>query len=77
GRELKCAFCQICGSRLWHEYVLEPDTISIKGGSLDSPLDVSNAIHVWTKHKLPGIIIPSNTEQYLEEPDECITKHSL
>lgn len=69
GRELKCAFCQICGSRLWHEYTSESNTISIKGGSLDSPLDVSNAIHVWTKQKLPGVIIPSNIEQFLEEPD--------
>jgi len=47
GKNLKCAFCPSCGSRLWHEYESTSEkTISIKAGSLDEPVDVSNAIHV-------------------------------
>src|SRR3989344_2080601 len=45
GQKLKCAFCPTCGSRLWHELETESEILSIKGGSLDQPIDVSNAIH--------------------------------
>ena len=66
GRKLRCAFCPDCGSRLWHES--EADWITLKGGSLDRPVDVSNAIHIWTRRKLPGIEIPERAQQYPGEP---------
>ena len=66
-KSLKCAFCPTCGSRLWHESEFTPETISIKGGSLDKPIDLTNAIHVWVKRKLPGITIPNGARQFLEE----------
>lgn len=40
--QARCAFCPTCGSRLWHELDPASETISIKGGSFDKPLDVSN-----------------------------------
>ncbi|MBS0350115.1 MAG: GFA family protein [Proteobacteria bacterium] len=69
GRKLKCAFCPTCGSRLWHEYEsgAHSETVSIKAGSLDQPLDVSNAIHVWVSRKLPGILIPHHAKQFPED----------
>lgn len=67
GKKLKCAFCSTCGSRPWHESEPASDTISIKAGSLDKPIDVSNAIHVWVSRKLPGIIIPEGAKQFAEE----------
>jgi len=67
GRKLICAFCPDCGSRLWHES--EAGWITLKGGSLDRPVDVSKAIHLWTKRKLPGIQIPEGAEQYPGEPE--------
>jgi hypothetical protein len=67
GRRLKCAFCPTCGSRLWHESEPRSETISIKGGSLDDPIDISNAIHVWVTRKLPGITIPGNAIQFPED----------
>ncbi len=67
GCHLKCAFCPTCGSRLWHEYEQTSETISIKAGSLDEPLDISNATHVWVSRKLPGIIIPDNNKQFTED----------
>lgn len=66
-RRLRCAFCPTCGSRLWHEYAPVSETISIKGGSLDEPIDVAYAIHVWVSRKLPGIIIPNHAKQFPEE----------
>jgi len=39
-----------------------------KGGSLDEPIDVSAAAHIWTTRKLQGVIIPEHAEQHAREP---------
>ena len=67
GRTLHCRFCAVCGSRLWHE---GPgwDVLSVKGGSLDLPPDLTDAIHIWTSRKLPGVAIPAGAAQFPEEP---------
>lgn len=67
GQKLKCAFCPTCGSRLWHESDPVSNIISIKAGSLDIPIDVSNAIHVWVSRKLNGVIILDDAKQFSEE----------
>ena len=43
--------------------------VTIKGGSLDEPPDLSRAVHIWTKRKLAGVVIPEDAEQWPEEPD--------
>ena len=69
GRVLDCAFCAECGSRLWHEYAGgDSKFLTIKGGSLDDPVDLSVASHVWVKRKLPGVIIPDGVPQFSEQP---------
>jgi hypothetical protein len=70
GRRVKCNFCPDCGSRIWHEdgEALEP-TVSVKGGSLDRPVDLTNAVHIWVSRKLPGIAIPTGVKSFPEEPD--------
>ena len=69
GGRLKCAFCPNCGSRLWHDPEGGSETVSIKGGSLDDPPDVSSAIHIWTSRKLPGVTIPDGVQRFPGEPD--------
>ncbi len=69
GRRLRCAFCQRCGSRLWHERVPEGATLTLKAGSLDEPVDAGRAIHIWTARKLPGIVIPADAPQFAREPE--------
>ncbi len=69
GRRVDCAFCPECGSRLWHEREGIADTITLKAGSLDQPVDFSTAIHIWTSRKLPGMNIPPDAVQFPEEPD--------
>ncbi len=44
--------------------------ISIKGGSVDQPLDLSEAVHIWTTRKLPGVLIPEHASRFDEEPDD-------
>jgi hypothetical protein len=68
GRTLHCKFCGACGSRLWHEGP-GSDVLSIKGGSLDHPVDLTGAIHIWTSRKLPGVVVPDGARQFPMEPD--------
>ncbi len=44
--------------------------MTIKAGSLDDPVDMTNAIHIWTSRKLNGVIIPEVALQYPQEPPD-------
>lgn len=68
GGRLDCAFCPQCGVRLWHEEAGE-DIISVKGGSLDDPPDLSRARHIWTASRLAGVVIPDGAICFAGEPD--------
>ena len=69
GGTLQCAFCPGCGSRLWHEAAGATETISVKGGSLDEPVDLRAAVHIWTSRRLPGVVIPETATRFPGEPD--------
>ncbi len=69
GRRLRCWFCPDCGSRLWHEPEQPGETVTVKGGSLDQPPDITKAVHLWTVRKLPGVVIPAEAVQFPREPD--------
>jgi hypothetical protein len=67
GNALHCQFCPNCGSRVWHDS--EPDdTVSIKGGTFDEPVNLTNAMHIWTTRKLRGVVIPEHVQQFPGEP---------
>ncbi len=68
GRTLDCLFCPACGTRVWHAGELS-DTVSVKGGSLDNPPDLTTATHIWTSRKLPGVVIPERAARFAEEPE--------
>lgn len=68
GIEIRGAFCPDCGTRLWDEPQDAPDIVVLKGGSLDDPLDMAKAIHIWASRKLPGLTIPEDARQFAEEP---------
>lgn len=69
GRVLDCAFCPDCGSRLWHQPAAHPEFVTVKAGSLDVPIDISDAVHIWTSRKVPGVVIPATACCYEGEPD--------
>jgi hypothetical protein len=64
---LECTFCVACGTRILHA---SPggSTVSVKGGSLDQPPDLSTAVHIWTSRKLPGVLIPPGAKCFAGEP---------
>jgi hypothetical protein len=68
GGTLDCTFCADCGSRLFHATPGE-DVVSVKGGSLDVPPDLSGATHIWTCRKLSGVVIPPGAPTFLREPE--------
>ncbi|MGJ3260785.1 MAG: GFA family protein [Rhodospirillales bacterium] len=80
GNRVSCAFCPRCGSRLWHcdpeirllvgkaPGAAEEAYVSVKGGSLDTPVDFAKAVHIWTASKIPGMEIPEDAAQFPGEP---------
>lgn len=68
GRRSRGAFCPDCGTRLWHQGI-EGGELSVKGGSLDEPVDLSKAEHIWVSSKLPGVVIPDAARQFPGEPE--------
>lgn len=69
GQVLVSFFCPACGSRVWDGDKDQQDHVCIKGGSLDTPLELTDAVHIWTSRKLPGVIIPEQAERYAGEPE--------
>lgn len=68
GNTVECAFCPNCGTRLWHQKAGDMETVRLKGGSLDEPVDLSGAVHIWISRKLPGVIVPEDATQFPEGP---------
>jgi hypothetical protein len=69
GNTLDCTFCPTCGSRLWHQRRGATDVMSVKGGSLDQPVDLGQAIHIWTSRMLSGVLVPEEAVRFPGEPD--------
>ncbi len=70
GNPRKGGFCRRCGTRLWHQRDVDDiETLNVRGGSLDDPIDLGNAIHIWLCSKLPGVPIPDDARQFPREPD--------
>ena len=67
---LDCHFCPTCGTRLWHAARDDPEHVSVKGGSLDRPPDLSAARHIWTASRLPGLPMPPGVETWPGEPPD-------
>ncbi|MCB9946365.1 MAG: GFA family protein [Rhodospirillaceae bacterium] len=69
GGRVICHFCPRCGTRIWHEHDPASATLTVKAGTLDDPVDLSDAIHIWTDSRLPGVVIPDRARRYPGEPD--------
>lgn len=68
GGVLRCFFCSNCGSRLYHKPMPRPGRLSVKGGALDQPPDLTGAKHIWTRSRLPGVEIPAGSARFKREP---------
>ena len=68
GNGLECVFWPGCGSRLWHRRVGDATTISLKGGSLDDPPDLTDALHIWTQSRMRGVVVPEGATCWPQAP---------
>ena len=66
-----CAFCDECGSRIYHATAESQDPLSLKAGTLNDTSWLRPVAHIWTKRAQPWV--PINQEQcrcYDGEPDD-------
>jgi len=55
GNQKICTFCPDCGSRIYHAFPDESDTISVKGGALDSIGEIAPIAHIWVRSAQPWV----------------------
>jgi hypothetical protein len=68
GRQLVCEFCASCGTRVFHQMADQPETVSIKPGTLDSTLDLEPVAQIWTSSARSWVQLPAGTLSYPENP---------
>ena len=74
GREKLCAFCENCGTRIYHAGGVTrsagSDTLSIKAGTLDDTSRITPTCHLWTKSAQPWLTpLLENSLCFETEPD--------
>ncbi|MBN4081360.1 GFA family protein [Caldithrix abyssi] len=62
-------FCRDCGSAFTYENSNVPDTIDVNTMLLEQPEAFPVQYHLWTKRKLPGIMIDKNIPVFSENSD--------
>lgn len=68
GAAMTCWFCGTCGNRIYHQSSAWPNERSVKAGTLDQPVDVTKAEHIWTASGLPSATIPPGAKSIKGEP---------
>lgn len=64
GRAKECAFCESCGTRIYHRGEWG---MSIKAGTLNDISDRSPDAHYWTKRKQPWVQIPEGVRCFTDD----------
>ncbi len=80
GKEKLCAFCENCGTRIYHAGGAirsgKSDTLSIKAGTLDDTSRITPTCHLWTKSAQPWLKpLLENGLCFDTEPDTEETLH--
>lgn len=60
--------CATCGSRIFHGNKDKEDSVKVRVGTLDTPVDLATAVHIWTDSKLPGVILPEGVKSFAKNP---------
>lgn len=70
GRDVDCAFCPDCGTRLFHLPTRNPAVVNVKPGTLDDARWVHTVGHLWTASAQPWSVIPSGVLSYPGQPSD-------
>jgi len=69
GNHLTTRFCASCGAALFSASSARPRIRSIYVGTLDRPEDVEVDAHIWTKRRLPWVVLPESHRVFAEAGD--------
>ncbi len=64
GNTLHRAFCGDCGSPIYTRRANLPQVTVVKVGTLDAPVDMKVAMHIWTRSARPWTYIDPALEQH-------------
>jgi hypothetical protein len=65
GRGHDVCFCGTCGTTLWSRYHAPPgDTLFVRAGTLDRPESVAPDVHIFTRSKLPWLVLPEGARSF-------------
>ena len=68
GRWLRMRFCLKCGSTVSHVSEFRPGARTVAVGTLDDPGWVKIDRHIWTRSKLPWVVIPPGVQTFEQNP---------
>ncbi len=68
GREIRCAFCPECGTRIHHEPKYRGGVLNVKPGTLDDTSWLRPTSHFWTLRRQPWVEIPSDARCFERQP---------
>jgi hypothetical protein len=62
----RCPQCQVA---LWSEYGGRTAVLFVRAGTLDDPASVSPDVHIYTRSKLPWVLLPESVPAFEEYYD--------
>ncbi|MGH7781807.1 MAG: GFA family protein [Candidatus Binataceae bacterium] len=64
GQAHEVFFCGACGTYLWSEYGAPSDYLFVRAGTLDQPEAVKPDVHIFTRGKLPWVVLPKDARAF-------------
>jgi hypothetical protein len=61
-------FCKGCGAQLYSRRDATPETLRLRLGTLDTPIEGKPGMHIFTAYKAEWYDIPGDAPQYPERP---------
>ena len=69
GNRVRSVFCPSCGSALYAANSARPRLRTIYVGTLDAAADVEVDAHIWTRRRLPWVVLPPGHRTFPEAGD--------
>jgi len=69
GHIVQCAFCPVCGVRVFHLPMRNENIVNVKPGTLDGAKWIKPVGHLWVSSAQAGTYIPGGTLAYSHQPE--------
>jgi hypothetical protein len=66
GRTSRQRACPVCFTRIYNTNSARPGSVTLRAGTLDRSNDLNVVVHIWTKRKMAGIVIPDDVPSWPE-----------